>query len=371
MMKIAHFIDSHDPGGAEALVVDMARKAPDYGYSAEVYHFGNPWLEEKCRQFSIPTYLVPGHRFYTKAVTIPLFTLHFRKFLRERHVDLLHSHLFGSISSACFATFLAGIPHIGTLHDVYTLEEKKNRIRYLSLSSLLNTRLITVSDQMRMYLEQKGRFRKGAVQTIVNGVDLERYGMPEPGSRRPELRLKPYDTVFICVGRLEKIKGHADLIAAFAHLSSLDAVQLLIVGEGPCRADLEHQVEQLGMGNHIQLLGHRDDVPTLLAMADCFILPSYSEGLSCSIIEAMAAGLPILATAVGGNTELVQEGVNGYLVAPGSPEKLTKRIQDVMADAAARKHMGAKSLLRARVKYSLQAMMKQYVATYNQILAKK
>ena len=106
MPKVAHFIDSHDPGGAETLVVEICRKIEDRGYKPEVYHFGNPWLEEQCRKHGIPTTMAPGHRWYKSAGTLPLFIPVFARFLKERRVDILHSHLFGPVTGACFAAYL-------------------------------------------------------------------------------------------------------------------------------------------------------------------------------------------------------------------------------------------------------------------------
>jgi glycosyltransferase involved in cell wall biosynthesis len=370
MPKIAHFIDSHDPGGAESVVIDLCRSIGPYGYSAEVYHFGNPWLERRCEELGIPAVYVPGHRFYKSAATIPLFTAGFSRFLRERHVDLLHSHLFGPVSSACYSAFIARIPHVGTLHDVYTVDEKKSRIRYLTASHRFGTRLVAVSRQMKTYFDVLGNYREGVVQTIVNGVDIDRYQCGESENRRAELQITGDTIVFICVGRLEKIKGHADLITAFGQLTFGHEVLLLIVGEGPCREELERQIDHVGLNGRVKLLGHRDDVPVLLNTADCFVLSSYSEGLSCSIIEAMASGLPVIATNVGGNRELVQEDVNGFLVPPHAPNALLERLKSIVADAQLRARLGRASLSRAREEYSLRTMVREYSALYDRMIRK-
>jgi len=322
MPKVAHFIDSHDPGGAESIVVEICRNIGKYGYTPAVYHFGNPWLEEKCREYTIPAILVPDYKLYTSSITIPLFTISFIRFLKTQHVDILHSHLFGAITSACFAAYLAGIPHIGTLHDIYTIEEKKSRIRYLRLSSLLGTRLVTVSRQMREYLSSLGKFNERTLQTIVNGVDIDKFSVSVSREQYPDLQLNTSDFVFICVGRLEEIKGHDILLKAFNGIMPREHVKLLIVGEGPCRNEMEQYIAEAGLQNNIRMLGQRNDIPSLLNLSDCFVLASRSEGLSCSIIEAMAAGLPVIATDVGGNCELVTNAVNGYLVQPENVEEL-------------------------------------------------
>jgi glycosyltransferase involved in cell wall biosynthesis len=371
MPKVAHFIDSHDPGGAETVVIEICRKIDTYGFTPEVYHFGNPWLEEKCREYNIPSFFVPGHRFYTSVVTLPLFTPIFIRFLRYRHVDILHSHLFGPVTGASFATYLAGIPHIGTFHDIYTIEEKPKRVRYIRLSSILGTRLITVSHQMKTYLASLGKFDNKTLETIVNGVDTDRFNLTVGRKQYPDLRLKTEDIVLTCVGRLEKIKGHDILLKAVKKIKPKDHVKLLIVGEGPCRQEIERQINEEGMKGTVLMLGQRNDIPALLNLSDCFVLSSRSEGLSCSIIEAMAAGLPVVATDVGGNSELVANGINGYLVPPDDSDALYIRLQAVINDAAMRIKFGQMSLKRVREYYSLDIMMNKYVNHYGEMIANR
>ncbi|MCK4783652.1 MAG: glycosyltransferase family 4 protein, partial [Desulfobacteraceae bacterium] len=220
MKKVAHFIDSLDPGGAETLVVEICRNLEPHGYLPEVFHFGNAWLEEKCYENKIVSVIVPGYRHYKSIRTIPFFTLAFMRFLKHRDIDILHSQLFGPITGGCFATFFSNIPHVGTLHDTYTIEEKKAKIRLLQLTAFLRTRLITVSQQMRDYLITLGRFPKGSLQIILNGVSLEKFSEPADTKLMTDIGIQHDDFVLICVGRLEKIKGHDVLIEAFSRITS-------------------------------------------------------------------------------------------------------------------------------------------------------
>jgi L-malate glycosyltransferase len=369
--KVAHFIDSHDPGGAETLVVEICRKIKDRGYTPEVYHFGNPWLEEKCREQGIPMSLAPGYKWYKSAGTLPFFIPVFARFLKEQRVDILHSHLFGPVTGACFAAYITRIPHIGTLHDIYTIEAKKRRVWYIQLSSLLGTRIVAVSHQMKTYLNNLGRFNDGALQTIVNGMDLDKFNLPCSRESHPELGLGPEDIVLICVGRLEKIKGHDILLKAFGLMQPGDHVKLLIVGDGPCRQEIDQQIIEEGLQQNVQMLGQRNDIPDLLNLSDCFVLSSRSEGLSCSIIEAMAAGLPVVATDVGGNSELVVNGKNGYLVPPEHAGILSLRLQCIMDDTVRRRKFGEMSLQFAREQYSLDTMIGKYADNYDSMMEKR
>jgi L-malate glycosyltransferase len=361
MPKIAHFIDSLDPGGAEMMVIDICRSIGRYGFSPVVYHFGNAWLEKRCKELDIPTVCAPGRDWFISSKTLPLFFIAFTRFLREQGVDLLHSHLFGAITGASVPARCAGIPHVGTLHDLYTIEEKRRRVRWLQLASLLGTQLVAVTRQIKDYLDRTADFNRRPIATIVNGVDTVRFATKVD---RKQSGICSDHTVFICVGRLERIKGHDVLLRAFKKMAANKLNHLLIVGDGPCREEIEHQVTKSGLQDRVRLLGHRDDIPQLLAASDCFVLSSRSEGLSCSIIEAMAAGLPIIATDVGGNKDLVEDGVNGYLV-PSENEELLSRSMDAMsADRPLAKIFGARSLEKARLHFSLEATVKSYVGIY-------
>ena len=368
MKKIAHFIDSNDPGGAETIVIDICKGIRPYGFNSEVYHFGNSWLKEKCKEFDIPSFIAPGHRFYKSIKTIPIFSIAFARFLQRNKVDILHSHRFGSITGACLSAYLSNTPHIGTLHDVYTIEERKKRIHLLKMATVLGTRLITVSQQMKGYLDGLGKFRNGAMQTIVNGVDIEKFNIPVDKKLRSELHLNHEDIVFICVGRLEKIKGHDILIQAFSKVKTAYNVKLLIVGDGQCKKEIENDIAKTGLQNNVIMLGHRNDIPEFLKLSNCFVLASRSEGLSCSIIEAMAAGLPVIATDVGGNSELVKDGENGYLVSRDNPTALADKIQVLINNEAKRKQFGKASLRLADKSFSLNAMIEKYVNNYNEMI---
>lgn len=368
MKKIAHFIDSDDPGGAETLVIEICKNLNSHGFQPEVYHFGNTWLQKQCNQYKIPSVIIPGYKLYKSYKTIPFFTILFLRFIKSRNIELLHSHLFDSITGACFAAFLSKTPHIGTLHDIYTIEEKRQKILLIQLASILNTRLVTVSESMKECFLSLGRFRHRAFQVIFNGVNLKEYNRPINEGLRLKLKLDLNSFVFICVGRLVDIKGHDTLIDAFSRLTSEYSLKLLIVGDGPKRNYFENVIEQNKLKDNIKLLGHREDIPDLLKLSDCFVLSSHSEGLSCSILEAMAAGLPIIATDVGGNYELVKNGVTGYLIPPNRPLAFSERMQSMVENVGKRKEFGYMSLKLASEKFSLEAMIEEYVRNYHEMI---
>jgi len=361
-VRIAQFIDTDTQGGAETIVVDLCRELSAHGHDSLLLHFGSPYLDEHCRRHGLEQRVVPGHALYKSIKTLPHFALVLRRFLREQGVELLHSHLFGPITGAALAARLAGIPHVGTLHDVYVVAERPARARLLQLAGLLGTRLVAVSDHMARFYRSQARFGTHTLRTIHNGARLTQ--PPRDPALRAALGLSEQDLAVICVGRLVPLKRHDQLLQAFAAVRTQRPVKLLLAGDGPLRAQLETLALTLGIADRVRFLGNRTDVPALLAASDVFALVSETEGLSCSLLEAMAAGLPALATRVGGNPELVADGTSGYLVEVGDVRAMRERLQALLDDDRARAAMGREARHRAEQRFSVDTMMRAYLQLY-------
>jgi len=198
------------------------------------------------------------------------------------------------------------------------------------------------------------------VQVIHNGIAPARPIIARQDMRKA-LRLAPDDVVGICVARIDGRKGHDDLLLAIARIPR---VQMLIVGSGAQQYALEKLAAALGVDDRVQFLGHRTDVPDLLSASDFFVLPSLSEGLPMSILEAMAAGLPIVATAVGGVEELVEAGRQGLIVQPSTPDDLATAIGELSADADLRRRYGESARQRVAAGFSFDRMVDRYDDIY-------
>ena len=174
----------------------------------------------------------------------------------------------------------------------------------------------------------------------------------------------------ICtVGRLDPVKDQVGLVRAFAGLvpAHPEAV-LVIAGDGPCRDELARVIAELGVADRVRLLGECRDVPGVLAAADVFALPSIAEGMSNTLLEAMAAGLPVVATRVGGNPELVEDGVNGRLVPIREPVALREALASYLDDPHLRAMHGKASRQRAVECFSLERMCQDYTDLYRRLL---
>lgn len=361
-MRVGQFIDTDSAGGAETIALDLCRQLQVRALEPVLLHFGSSYLEERARHYGIEQRIVPGWRQYKSFTTLPQFALQFRRFLQQQHIDVLHSHLYGPITAAAPACLLAGIPHIGTLHDVYVVAERPVRIRLLQVAALLGTRLVCVSKDMESFYRQHAYFGKQALRTIYNGI--RSMSTPSTTGLREALGLSDSDVVITCIGRLVDLKNHHLLLRAFSRLDPGLSARLLIVGEGPLREQLEQRATELGVAARVRFLGQRNDIPELLAASDLFALASDTEGLSCSVLEAMSAGLPAVVTAVGGNPELVVDGLTGLLVEPGDEEGLRERLQTLALDTTLRQQLGRTARQRAAALFSLDVMLEGYRRLY-------
>ena len=196
------------------------------------------------------------------------------------------------------------------------------------------------------------------IAVVTNGVDVRRFHHLEPrNSAKSRLGCKPNDFVVVCVANFRHIKGHRYLIKAFAAAHhSLPNARLLLIGEGPLRPAIAADIESTGLANEIRLLGQTEQIEMVLAAADLSVLPSLTEGMSNSLLEAMAAGLPVIATAVGGNRDLIENGVCGILVPPRDSGALAAAISRLARDPELRGHLGSAARIKVQQDYSIEAV---------------
>jgi sugar transferase (PEP-CTERM/EpsH1 system associated) len=241
------------------------------------------------------------------------------------------------------------------------------------LHAPLVDRYITVSQDLARYLARRVGVAQPRIRQVYNGVDTARFAPRPPGAPRPALPdgfAGPDDILIGTVGRLQPVKDQATLLRAFARLRETQPalwprLRLAIVGGGPLEAELQALAAELDVGAQLWLSGARDDVPAILASFDVFVLPSLSEGISNTILEAMACGLPVLATGVGGNLELVKDGVCGRFFTPGDVDALSGLLAAYGGDAGLRGAHGAAARHIAVEEFSMAAMVNNYMAVYD------
>ena len=217
-------------------------------------------------------------------------------------------------------------------------------------------------------LVRSERVQAARTRCVPNGVDTRRFA-PVPFPARPERRarlgLPPHAFLFGCVARLRPVKRHCDMLEGFA-LATAERpdVHLVLVGDGELEQQLRGQAQQLGIADRVLFCGSRGDVEDLLPLLDVFVLTSSTEGMSNAVLEAMACGLPTIATAVGGNPETVDPPHTGLLVPPHAPNQLAKAMRELLLDPDRTRAMGRRARLRAIETFSIEAMVDGFVRLY-------
>ncbi len=233
---------------------------------------------------------------------------------------------------------------------------------------------VALGQELATYTRQRIGVPDRRLHTVYNGVDTERFA---PAQRRQPLAGCPFSDPALwlvgTVGRMQPVKAQPALVQGFIGAlrqqpALRERLRLVLVGGGPLQAECHALLQAAGMADLAWLPGERSDVPDVMRSLDCFVLPSLAEGISNTILEAMAASLPVLATRVGVNAELVQEGVTGRLVPPGDADALAAGLQILAADPAAAAAMGRAGRQRVEQRFSLQSMVAGYERVYQQAL---
>lgn len=295
------------------------------------------------------------------------------RLFRAYRPDVVHTRNWTCID-AIIGARLAGVPVV--IHGEHGREasdpEGRNafRRRVRRLLGPLVTEFVTVSRDLARWLTSDVGVPPAKVTHIYNGVDTGAFSPGDQHEARKGLGLPQEPIVMGTVGRLDPVKDHRGLIEAFHRLAGRQDTRLLIVGDGPCRPELERRIDELGLRGRVRLLGERDDVNVILRALDIFTLPSLGEGISNAILEAMAAGLPVVATHVGGNPELVDDGVTGFLVPSRSTNSLAAALQRYLDDPGLIRRHGDAGRMRTLNDFSLSRMFAAYDALYSRVLAK-
>lgn len=334
-MRILHVIESLEFGGAEKVVVDLTQAMLDRGE-----------VDVCCvkREGELAARLDPRIRLtclHAREGNDWRVPLRLAQMIRARKYDVVHSHSWGVLLESALAALLARAPRlVHTIHGNY-LEYPpglasyfKKSLRHLAerLMAYRHNRIVAVSDSIQRDVRRDIGLPLSRMVTIHNGIPCTTAYHPGPVTST---------TTFATVGRLAEIKNHAMMLRAFAVIvRTQPAARLYIVGDGPERLKLETLARELGVAGNVDFLGFRNDVSELLAKTDVFLMSSHHEGISIAILEAMCAGLPVIATRVGGVAETVQHGVTGLLVADNDEQGMAQAMQDLITSGSERRRLG-------------------------------
>jgi glycosyltransferase involved in cell wall biosynthesis len=243
-------------------------------------------------------------------------------------------------------------------------------------NSFLTHKMIAVSEETRRFSSDEEGIKPDKLVTIHNGINVERFSIDLSSEAernlRQELGLEADSLIILTVARLHPQKGHQYLIEAIPQVvQDFPQAHFLFVGEGGLREDLARQVKEVKLNECVHFLGVRQDVPQLLAISDLFVLPSLWEGLPNSILEAMAAGVPVIATNVGGIPEIIDHEKTGLLVSPADPIALKKIIQRLLTDESLLTSMTEAAKKRVEREFSQDTNVSEFIDLYSETIADK
>lgn len=364
-IKVLHLLHSLNIGGAERLVLDLCNGLKENGnfvpYVCSLTTGGN--LVNEFATKGISAYSL--NKKEGLDFTIPL---KLRNLIKKNYINILHTHNAGPWIYGTFTKMLSPVRLVHTEHS--NVSENDRRIFFLEKwLSYFTDIIISDSKFVADFMIFKQKINSSKIRVIYNGVDIESFSLCKDEDLKNQLDL---DGKFIIgnVARLELIKDHKTLISAFEIVKKeIPEAFLLLVGDGSQRKNIENLIAQKGLSESVLITGIVSDVRKYLSLTDLFVLSSLSEGLPLSLIEAMAAGKPVVATAVGGNPEIVINSKTGILVPPNDPEKLAQGIINIFSNKQLLS-LGQAGKERVDQYFDLHEMIREYEHVYNFALKK-
>ena len=365
--QLAFCITELDPGGAERALVQLVTRLDRSRWSPVVYCLSaGGALVDDLESSGVPVVCL-GARGLRSLLVLPRLVL----LLRKQRPVLLQTFLYHANILGRVAGRLAGVRHIVSGIRV---AEKRSRFRLWvdRLTDCCVERHVCVSHAVERFSIEQGKLPAHKVVVIPNGVEAELFQSAKPADLS-ELGIPPSSRTLLFVGRLDRQKGPFDLLHAFQKLTRHHGdLHVLMVGDGPLRSELERELDECGLRSRFHLVGRRNDIPRLMKAADCLVLPSYWEGMPNVVLEAMAAGLPVVATRVEGSTELLDAGGEsgncGLLVPPGSPESLAVAIETAVSGSVSVSSMVDEAQHYATNSLTWDASRKQFEQLYNELI---
>jgi glycosyltransferase involved in cell wall biosynthesis len=349
-IPVAVFITSFHPGGTERQMTELVERMDRQRFDVQVacFHREGSWLPRVEACAPVTAFPIRG---FARPATLARAAA-FARWCRARRIGVvlacdLYANAFALPSAA-----LAGVPaRIGSRRELNP-DKTPAQIALQRQAYRCAHAVVANSRAAARQLEHEG-LSSSRIRIVPNGISMDRFP-PRPVLLRPA-------TTIVTVANLRAEKAHDVLIAAAARLARRHPqLRFLVAGDGPRAAELRALAARLGVDRRVEFLGHREDVPALLAGADVFVLPSRSEAFPNGAIEAMAAGLPVVASRVGGLLDLVDEGRTGLLVPPDDPAALASAIESLVASPARAAGIGAAAREEVARRYSLDRMVRSF-----------
>lgn len=357
LLGVAHVAFSLQTGGMERLLVEFARRADRACYRLHYFSLtdrGAPADDIAACGWPITSLAKPaGFRWST--------VWRLAREFRRLRIGVVHTHNSGAMIYGAMAARLAGVPAvIHTRHGQRFGAGRRQTWSFIGTSRLVD-RVVGVSQDCTQQSLREGVSARRAC-TVWNGIDLCRFAYGPPQPAQPA----------VLVSRLVPEKDLPTLWQAVACLIRREpAFRLRVVGDGPCMPSAVEAVARLGLAHHVELLGERKDVAEILRQSSMFVLSSRTEGVSLTLLEAMASGLPVVATDAGGNAEVVEHGMTGYLVPVGDSAQMAAAVGRLWREPVVARQLGKAGRARVERHFDVNRMVRQYEGIYQEVLGER
>lgn len=371
---VGHVIYSLGTGGLENGLINIINRTPDDRYRHAIICLTESGeFAQRIQKPGVPVIALNSKEGHSFGLYRKLW-----KTLQTLGPAIVHTRNLAALEAQLPARLLRGVKTVHGEHgrDMFDLHGKNSKYNLLrKLIRPLVGRYITVSKDLQCWLLETVGVPQGKIRQIYNGVDQDLF-KPRDCDRRqiaPPGFLTDRSFVIGTVGRLAAVKDQSTLIRAFKALLDKNPesgrdYRLIIVGDGPLRVQLQELIAELHLEQCIWMTGDRSDIPDILNIFDLYVLTSLGEGISNTILEAMATGLPIIATDVGGNPELVEEGVNGRLIPKEDPSALANCLQELTGEQEWLRNMGKASLEKVKERFNWNKTVERYLSVYDELI---
>lgn len=393
-LRALHLISNLERGGGQEVVRTLVRALPAAGVEPVVAAFRDGPLRGAIEREGIAVELVPGRHLPVSAGMpaareVQRIVADLGAIVRAHEIHVVQTHLLRSMDWPTL--LLRRQPTVRavvwTVHNAlldlrpdqvpghgWTVGPKRaaHRLAY-RVGGRIADAFVAVSPDVARSIRASYHPPADRLVTIPNGVDVERYGHAvDRATVRRSMGLEPDGPLVVVIAKLMAQKGHGSFLDALPTVRSrYPNVRVAFVGEGDLAASLEARVEAEGLGSTVRFLGSRSDIPDILAAADLFVLPSLWEGLPMALLEGMASRLPVVATAVSGTRDVVEDGRSGLLVPPSAPRELAAAMDSVLGDSTLASSLGAAARLRVEDRYSARTQARRHADLYRRLMERR
>lgn len=370
IFKIMYIVHSLGVGGTERLVYKMVRNLKDRGIYSSVccLDYLGTWGEELLSS-GFQVFVLERKTGIDLSISQKIKTI-----IKREQPDILHAHQYTPYFYTANSVFSFNRPRVVfTEHGRFFPDKVRiKRVIFNQFAQYFTDAIVGVCEFTKdVSLGRYEKFSRNRIKVINNGINPEEFLLGiDVNLKKKSLGLNPEEKIIGVVGRLCEVKNHRLLIRAFAEVRKyINNAKLLIVGDGGLRNELENFSKELTLGDDILFLGERSDIPELMGIFDLFALSSDLEASNLAVLEAMASGLPVVATNVGGNPELVVDGETGILVQRGDDKKFASAVIRILQNPELKKQMGFSGRQRVIERFTFNRMMEEYIALYESLLS--